>query len=132
MKKKDRRVRLFLELFFLAAGLYVLLFKAWDVFTSAYPGNMFESQNGIIPVFMLAAHVFTGLACFISGWALWSRVTWDAGWSIFTFGLLLYGNLHSIGANISDSPAKTIPMIIIVLIVLQSFPFLMRESGRYP
>jgi len=132
MKRKDRRARLFLELFFLATGLYVLLIKGWTVFESAYPGTMFEMQQGMIPVFPLAAYLFTGLACFISSWALWTRAPWGAGWSMFTFGLLLYDNLQSIGANITNDPAQTIPMIIIVLIVMQSFPFLIKETSRYP
>lgn len=132
MKRKDRRARLFLELFFLATGLYVLLIKGWAVFVTAYPATMFEMQQGTIPVFPLAAHLFTGLACFISSWSLWNRASWGAGWCMFTFGLLLYSNLLAIGSNITNAPAQTIPMIVIVLIVMQSFPFLVKETGRYP
>lgn len=132
MKRKERRVRLLLELFFIAAGLYVILIKAWGFFEGFDPNALFESRQGSIPVFNLAAHLFTGLACFIASWALWSRASWGAGWCMFTFGMLLYGNLHSIGLVISETPAQTIPMILIVLVVMQSFPFLIRETGRYP
>jgi len=132
MKRKERRVRFLLELFFIAAGLYVLLFEAWSFFEGGDPGSLFVSQGGSIPVFNLAARVFTGLACFIAAGALWSRASWDAGWCMFTFGMLLYGNLHSIGLVIIENPAQSIPMIIIVLVVMQSFPFLIRENRRYP
>lgn len=131
MKRKERRVRLLLELFFMAAGLYVLVFKAWGYF-EGIEGSLFENRQGAIPIFNLAAHVFTGLSCFIASSALWVRASWAAGWSMFTFGMLLYGNLHSIGLVITEEPAQTIPMIIIVLVVMQSFPFLIRETRRYP
>ena len=132
MNKKERRVRFLLELFFLAAGLYVLLMKAAGIFEGVDPGELFESRRGVIPVFNLAAYSVTGLACIIASWALWRRASWAAGWCMFTFGMLLYGNLQSIGAQITDNPAQTIPMIIIVLVVMQSFPFLINGDRRRP
>lgn len=132
MKRKDRRVRLFLELFFIMAGFYVLLGQGLEIFNSAYPGNLFEAYQGTIPVFNVAVYLFAGLSCFISAWALWSRISWAAGWSMFTFGMLLYGNIQSIGTTIIQAPAQTIPMILIILVVMQSFPFLIRETRRYP
>lgn len=132
MKKKERRVRVLLELFFLAAGLYVLIVKAWGFFEGIDSRSLFVIQRGSIPVFNLAAYSFTGLACIIAGWALWIRASWAAGWCMFTFGMLLYGNLYSIGTVITEDPAQTIPMIVIVLIVMQSFPYLIRETRRYP
>lgn len=131
MKRKDRRVRLFLEFFFLAAGLYVILVKGWGTFLNYYPGNLFVMQQGSIPVFPLISHLFTGLSCLVSAAVLWSRASWGAGWCLFTFGLLLYGNLQSIGSHITEAPAQTIPMIVIVLVVMQSFPYLIKETGRF-
>ncbi|MDZ7716350.1 MAG: hypothetical protein U5J95_09080 [Balneolaceae bacterium] len=89
-------------------------------------------SEGSIPVFGLVAHLFAGLPCIIASWALWARVPWSAGWGMFTMGLILYGNLSSMGEAIFDNPARAIPMVIIVLVVMQSFPFMIKDIQRYP
>lgn len=131
MKKKDRRIRLFLEIFFLAVGIYIIGIKAWGFYAEVVPGRLFEFYEGSIPVFGLVAHVFAGLSCFIASWSLWARVPWSAGWGMFTMGLILYGNISSMGTAIFEHPARAIPMVIIVLVVMQSFPFMMKDTQRY-
>lgn len=131
MNKKNRRIRLFLQIFFLITGMYILGMKAWEISTGEVPGNFFSFHNGTVPVFNLLAHLFAGLASFIASWSLWSRVTWGPGWCMFTLGLLLYGNIDSMGPAIYNQPAQAIPMIIIVLVVMQSFPFLIKSTQRY-
>lgn len=130
MNKKDRRIRLFLELFFLAAGIYIIGFKVWNLYIGITPDNFFQFQDETIPVFDLLAKFIAGLASIIASWSLWVRSPWSAGWCMFTLGLLLYGNLLSMGHAIYQHPARAIPMVIIVLVVLQSFPFLIRQTQR--
>ena len=131
MNRKDRRIRLFLEFFFLITGIYIIAYKAWGFTTGEIPQNFFDFQNGTVPVFNLLAQLFAGLSSFVAAWALWSRVTWGPGWCMFTLGLLLYGNIDSMGPAIYNQPAQAIPMVIIVLIVMQSFPFLIKSTQRY-
>lgn len=132
MKRKDRRIRFFLGLFFLASGIYIFAFKAWGLYTGIAPGNFFDFQGETIPVFNLLAQLFTGLACLIASWALWARADWGAGWGLFTSGLLLYGNIISLGPAIYQHPARAIPMVVIVLVVMQSFSYLIKNTKRYP
>ncbi len=131
MNKKDRRIRLFLEFFFLLAAAYTLVFKAWGLYLTVMAGELFDFQGGTIPVFDLLTQIFSGLAALIASWALWLRASWAAGWGLFTMGLLLYGNVESMGPAIYSHPAKAIPMVVIVLVVMQSFPFLIRNTHRH-
>lgn len=131
MKKKERRIRLFLEIFFFIAGIYIVGAKVWGLYTGTVPGDLFKFNEGTIPVFDLVAHFFAGLSCFIASWALWARTSWAAGWGLFTMGLILYGNVSSMGSAIYNHPVRAIPMIIIVLVVMQSFPFMMKNTQRY-
>lgn len=131
MKKKDRRIRLFLEIFFLSAAIYIIGIKVWGLYSGVIPGQLFDFYEGTIPVFDLVAHLFTGVASLVASWALWARTPWSAGWGIFTMGMLLYGNITSMGVAIFEHPARAIPMVIIVLVVMQSFPFMMKNTQRY-
>lgn len=132
MNKKDRRITLFLELFFLGTGIYILGVKVWDIYAGITPSNLFGLQNETVPIFDLLPQLLAGLASLVSSWALWVRASWAPGWGVFTLGLLLYGNIISLGPAIYEHPAQAIPMIIIVLVVMQSFPFLIRQTQRYP
>lgn len=131
MNKKDRRITIFLEFFFVLTGLYLVIMQAWELYTGVVPGNLFEFSDGSIPAFDVFAQFFTGLASFIAYWTLWARATWSAGWCMFTLGLLIYHNVHALGPAIHNRPASAIPMIIILLVVMQSFPFLIRNTRRY-
>ncbi len=122
----------FLKLFFLLAGVYLLGFKSWNLYTGEVLSSLFELQNETVPVFDLLPRFFAGIAALVSSWALWARVSWGPGWAMFTLGLLLYGNIISLGPAIYQHPARAIPMIVIVLVVLQSFPFLIRRTHRFP
>ena len=131
MYRKDRRIKLFLEFFFLIAGIYIIANLLWKFYTGAIPPSIFDIYNTRVPAFSIFAQCFAGLASFIACWALWARAAWSAGWCMFTLGLLLYHNIYALGAIIHNRPAAAIPMVIIILVVLQSFPFLIRNTRRY-
>ena len=132
MKKKERRIRFLLKIFFVLTGLYIFAFKAWTFYLNVPPDSYFSFRDGSLPIFELVLYVFTGLACWISAWSLQRNASWENGWCMFTFGLLLYGSLNSMGPAIYQNPVRVIPMVIIILVVLQSFPFLITNNRKYP
>lgn len=131
MNNRDRRITLFLIAFFLLTGIYLIAAQGWRLYTGAIPGNLFEFSGGSFPIFDVSIQFFTGLASFIAGWTLWARAPWSAGWCMFTLGLLIYHNVHALGAAIHSRPASAIPMVIILLVVMQSFPFFLKNTRRY-
>ena len=131
MNKKDRRIRLFLQAFFLVSGLYIIVNQMWQLYVGPLPPSIFDVYNARIPAFKIFAQSFAGLAGIIASWTLFARASWSAGWCMFTLGLLLYHNVYALGATIHSSPAAAIPMVIIILVALQSFPFLIRLTRRY-
>lgn len=131
MKKKDRRITLFLQFFFLLAGIYIIALQGVAMYNEFLSNSIFEVYNARVPAFSIFARFFAGLASLIACWTLWARISWSAGWCMFTLGLLLYHNIYALGATIHSRPAEAIPMIIIILVVMQSFPFLMKQTRRY-
>lgn len=131
MKKKDRRVTLFLQIFFLVTGIYIIGLQGFVMYDQALAGSIFEVQNARVPAFAVFARFFAGLASLIACWTLWARASWSAGWCMFTLGLLLYHNIYALGTTIHNRPAEAIPMIVIILVVMQSFPYLIRNTRRY-
>jgi len=120
-----------LEIFFLAAALYIFGIQLRDIYPGMETTYFFDAQKGSVPAFSVTAHLFTGLASLIASWALWLRTSWSAGWSMFTMGLLLYSNLNSLGTIVYEHPARAVPVIIMILVVLQSFPFMLKNTQRY-
>lgn len=131
MTNKDRRIQLFLQFFYLLVGIYIILSCFGAIYSNRYPNDIFDFHSNDIPAFTLAAGFLTGLAALISSLSLWTRIAWAYGFSLFTSGLLFCYNLLEMGSAIYRNPYETVPMVIILIIVLQSFPFLLKRTNRY-
>lgn len=131
MTNKDRRIQLFLQIFYLLAGVYTIISNFGALYSNRFPDDVFDYYQGDIPAFSLAAGFLTGAATIISGLTLWARVAWAYGFSLFTSGLLFCYNLEEMGNAIYRNPYEVIPMVIILIVVLQSFPFLLKRTDRF-
>lgn len=131
MNNRDRRITIFLIFFFLLTGIYLIVEQGWRLGNGSVPVSLFEFSGGTIPIFDVSIQFFAGIASFIASWTLWSRASWGAGWCMFTVGLLIYHNVQALGPAIHNRPASAIPMVIILLVVMQSFPFFLRNTRRY-
>ena len=84
MNKRDRQIQIFLQLFYLIAGLYLAGLNIWKLNAELWPEGIFESYNGSIPIFTLAAGFIGGILSLITSLFLWTRVSWAHGLSLFT------------------------------------------------
>lgn len=130
MTLKHRRIHFFLQLFFLVTGLYEGFHAAQLSLQPEFVNNLFVLQDAQLPVIILSIHVLAMLLCFISCIALWSRAVWSYGVSLFTSGILFALNLFSLSAAIKENSFHIIPIIFILLVLMQSFSFLLRRSYR--
>lgn len=131
MNKRDRQVQLFLQIFLLFTGIYLISFNFWKLNSGEWPAGIFEFYNQEVPVFKLSAGLITGCLSLIASWALWIRTNWSYSFALLGGGFLFSYNLISLGETISSAPFHAIPMVIIVIVMLQSFPFLMRKTSRH-
>jgi hypothetical protein len=92
--------------------------------------DLFIPQNAQLPIVTLVIYILTMILSIFSGIALWSRAVWSYGVSLFTSGLLFALNLFSLSAAIQENSFHIIPIIFILLVLMQSFPFLLRRSYR--
>jgi len=129
MNRKDRNIHLFLLLFFIAVGLYMSISAGWDLL-SAKQENLFDFENKDIPVFLYISQLMIGLISLFSGLVMWMRVHWAFSFSLFTSGLLMAFNLNNMGRAIYENPTEAIIMAIILIVVLQSLPFSIRQNQR--
>lgn len=102
---------------------------SWN-FITAEQENLFDFQNQDIPIFTNITQLLTGLICLFSGFVMWMRVHWDFSFSLFSSGLLIAYNLNNMGRAIYENPTEAIIMAAILVIVLQSLPFLIRQNQR--
>ena len=131
MKKKDRQIQLFLQIFLVFTGVYLVGFNIWKLNSGIWEEGIFEFYNQEVPVFKLAAGLITGVLSLIASWALWIRTSWAHSFTLLIGGLLFSYNLISLGEAIYGTPYHAIPMVIILIVMLQSFPFLMRRTNRH-
>lgn len=130
MNVKDRRIHLFLQIFFLFVGLYQFI-RLIHIFQSGQlSGNLFEFSFNDLPALTLAAGIIAGLTSIVSSISLWTRAAWAYGFSLFTSGLLFSYHLFMLGPAIHENSYEIIPFILVLIIILQSFPFLLRRSYR--
>jgi uncharacterized membrane protein len=130
MTLKHRRIHLLLQLFFLLTGLYEGLHAAELIMQPDLVNNLFIAQNTRLPIITLVIHIMAMLLSIFSGIALWSRAIWAYGVSLFASGLLFTVNLFSLSAAIQENSFHIIPVVLILLVLMQSFPFLLRRSYR--
>ena len=131
MTSKDRKIQLFLQIFLLSAGIYVIGFNVWKLSAGFWDQGLFEFYNEEIPVFKVAAGIITGLISMIAAWVLWMRVNWAYSFAMLSAGLLFGYNLLALGEVIYWNPYHAIPMVLILIVMLQSIPFLIRRTSRY-
>ena len=101
----------------------------WDLI-SADQEELFDFENKDIPIFMYISQLLIGLLSLFSGLVMWMRVHWAFSFSLFTSGLLMAYNLNNMGRAIYENPTEAIIMAIILIVVLQSLPFSIRQNQR--
>tara|TARA_R110000868_G_scaffold408293_7_gene691051 strand:- start:1412 stop:1810 length:399 start_codon:yes stop_codon:yes gene_type:complete len=132
MNKRDRQIQLFLQIFLLFTGVYLLGLNIWKLNSGIWEEGIFEFYNQEVPVFKLGAGLISGILSLIASWSLWIRASWAYSFTLLGAGFVFLYNLISLGEAIYSTPYHAIPMVIIVIVMLQSFPFLMRRTSRYP
>ncbi len=130
MNVKDHRIHIFLQLFFLLVGLYQFIRTFGELQAGQFSGNLFEFQVNNLPALTLTATIIAGLTSFISSFSLWTRAAWAYGFTLFTSGILFSYHLLSLGPAIQRNSYEIIPIILVLIVILQSFPFLLRRSYR--
>ena len=131
MKRKDRQIQLFLQIFLVLAGAYLISTNLWNLNSGIWQEGIFEFYNGEVPIFKFTAGLISGILSLIAAWALWLRVHWAYGFTLIVSGLLFSYNLIGLGEAIYINPYHAIPMVFILVVMLQSFPFLMRRTTRH-
>jgi uncharacterized membrane protein (DUF2068 family) len=130
MNVKDRRIHLFLQIFFLLVGLYQFIRLITALQSGQFSGNLFEFNFNELPALILAGGIIAGITSLISCLALWTRASWAYGFTLFTAGILFSYHLSMLGPAIHHNSYEIIPIIIVLIVILQSFPFLLRRSYR--
>lgn len=131
MKRKDRQIQLFLQIFLVLSGTYIIGVNLWSLSSGVWSEGIFEFYNGEVPVFKLSAGFISGILSLIASWALWIRAHWAYGFTLIVSGLLFGYNLIGLGEAIYVNPYHAIPMVFILIVMLQCFPFLLRRTTRY-
>lgn len=101
----------------------------WDLISTDQE-VLFNFENKDIPIFTYISQLLIGLVSLFSGLVMWMRVHWAFSFSLFASGLLMAFNLNNLGRAIYDNPTEAIVMAIILIIVLQSLPFSIRQNQR--
>ncbi|SMO84989.1 hypothetical protein [Gracilimonas mengyeensis] len=130
MNIKDRRIHLFLQLFFLAVGIYQVITLFGIYIDGQEAQNLFEYQDSTIPFISITAALVAGISSLISCFALWVRSAWMYGFALFTSGILLSYHILKLSEAIYQNSYEIIPIVIVIIVVLQSFPYLLRRSYR--
>lgn len=130
MNVKDRRIHLFLQLFFLFVGLYQFIRLIGELQSGQFSGNVFEFRYNDLPALSLGISLIAGITSLISCFSLWTRAAWAYGFSLFTCGILFSYHLLSLAPAIQRNSYEIIPIVLVLIVILQSFPFLLRRSYR--
>lgn len=129
MNRKDRNINLFLTLFLLAVGLYMIVAATWGLITVP-SAELFDFENQDIPIFLYITQLGGGFISLFASIGLWLRTKWAFVFGLFSSGVLIAFHLNNLGRAIYQNPTEAIVMAVIIVIVLQSLPFLMRHSQR--
>ncbi|WP_018127534.1 hypothetical protein [Balneola vulgaris] len=129
MNRKDRNINLFLTLFLLAVGLYMIIAAAWGLITVP-SSELFDFENQDIPIFLYITQLGGGFISLFASIGLWLRTKWAFVFGLFSSGVLIAFHLNNLGRAIYQNPTEAIVMAVIIVIILQSLPFLMRHSQR--
>lgn len=130
MNIKDRRVHLFLKIFFLFLGLYQLIELVGFLQSGTISVTLFEYQEGQLPFITISATLLAAVTSLITSFALWTRTAWAYGFALFASGMLFMFHLLALAQAIGNNSFEIIPAVLILIILLQSFPYLLRHSNR--
>lgn len=130
MTVKDRRIHLLLQIFFLFVGLYQIIQLINSLQSGQFSENLFEFQSNDLPALSMGASVIVIITSLVSSFSLWTRTAWAYGFSLFTSGILFSYSLINLGPAIRQNSYEIIPIILVLIVILQSFPFLLRRSYR--
>ncbi|MEX0722335.1 MAG: hypothetical protein WD357_04105 [Gracilimonas sp.] len=130
MTVKDRRIHLFLQIFFLLVGLYQFIKLIGDLQGGQLTSQLFEFQNNELPIVTISASLITGITSLVSSFSLWTRLTWAYGFTLLSSGIAFIYHLLSLGDAIQQNSFEIIPIVLVLIILLQSFPYLLRRSYR--
>lgn len=130
MNVKDRRIHFFLQLFFLLVGLYQFIMLIGELQSGQFSGNLFEFRYNDLPALSIGISLIAGFTSLVSCFSLWTRATWAYGFTLFTSGLLFSYHLLSLAPAIQQNSYEIIPIVLVLIVILQSFPFLLRRSYR--
>lgn len=130
MTHKDRKIQIFTQIFLFLTGCYFLGFNLWKLSSGFWEDGLFEFYHQEMPVFSVAAGMIAGILSLIGFAMLWLRASWAYGFCLFTSGILFSYTLMELAGVIFFNPTHAIPMVLILFVVLQTFPFLMRHTQR--
>ena len=130
MTLKDRRIHLFLQLFYLLVGIYQFIQLFGSLQSGQFSGNIFEFQYNELPILNIATSIIVAVTALISSFSLWTRASWTYGFTLFSSGILFIYHLMNLSSAILQNSYEIIPIVIVLVVVLQSFPFLLRRSYR--
>lgn len=130
MNKKDSQIQLFLQVFLILSGVYFIGFNIWKLNSGIWDQGVFEFYHQEIPVFKLSAGLIIGILCLLASGAIWFRALWAHSFTLLISGLTFSYSLISLGEILYNMPFHSIPLVIILIVMLQSFPFLIRRTSR--
>lgn len=114
----------------LLAGGYFLGFNIWKLISGFWENGLFEFQLQEMPIFVVSAGLITGILSFVTSIMLWMRTNLAYGFTLFTGGLMLGYSLMELADVVYESPMHAIPLVLVLFVVMQTFPFLLRRTQR--
>lgn len=114
----------------LLAGVYLLGFNIWKLISGYWEKGLFEFQLQEMPIFVVSAGIITGILSLVSSVMLWMRTNLAYGFSLFTGGLILGYSLMELADVVFYSPMHAVPLVLVLFVVMQTFPFLVRRTQR--
>lgn len=129
MTNKDRSINTFLSIVFIIVGLYMSVGSVQTLFSSE-TDTLFRFSGQDIPAFYYLVKLGGGVISLMTGLVMWLRVSWSPGLALFTSGLLISHQLGNMGRLIYTNPVEAVAAAIILIILLQSFPYLIRRTYR--
>ena len=130
MTSKDRKVQIFLFCFYLLTGAYLGFRAGINIADGIGSGTLFHYSGLELPILNVTIGLIGSICSIITGFGLFMRVRWIYGFALFTSGLLFCYSIENIGSILESAPYEIIPLVLIILVILQSFPFLIKKSYR--
>lgn len=130
MTAKDRKVQLLLSCFYLLAAAYLGFRSVSTLYASVEQSELFINGPQGLPVLSVTISLIGCISSLISSFGLFMRVRWVNSLALFTSGILLCYSVGNLSSILKENPYESIPLVLMVIVVLQSFSYLMRSSYR--